>query len=97
MVPFRSDEELSAFVEELLEYFRQKEHVELVDHLAHARRFRSISSSEFLNEVDLALRYVLSHRPKDLSAEREDEIRQTVRRIDDAFRSGGGGDLKPST
>lgn len=90
MMRFRNNGDLSAFTEELLEFLRSIQEIDLADQLAHARRFKSGSPSEFLNEVHLALRNVLSFKPDALSAEREDEIRQAIRQIDDAFRSTGG-------
>ena len=75
-----------------MEFLRSTRDVGLADQLAHANRFISGSPAEFLNEVHLALRSVLSARPKALSAEREDEIRQAIRQIDKAFRSTGGAD-----
>ena len=90
MMRFRNNRDLLTFAEELLEFLRSIEEVDLADQLAHARRFISGSPSEFLNEVHLALRNVLSLKPKALSAEREDEIRQAILQIDEAFRSTGG-------
>jgi hypothetical protein len=92
MTPFRNNRDLFAFTEELLEFLRSAREVDLADQMAHASRFISGAPSEFLNEVHLALRNVLSARPTALSAEREDEIRQAIRQIDDAFRSTGGTD-----
>jgi len=92
MMPFRNNKDLHAFTEELLEFLRSSQEVDLADQLAHASRFISGSPAEFLNEVHLALRNVLLFRPKALSAEREDEIRQAIRQIDEAFRSTGGAD-----
>ncbi len=92
MTPFRNNRDLFSFTEELLEFLRSTKEVDLADKLAHANRFISGSPSEFLNEVHLALRNVLSFRPKALSAEREDEIHQAILQIDEAFRSNGGAD-----
>jgi hypothetical protein len=92
MTPFRNNSDLYTFTEELLEFLRSIKEVDLADQLAHANRFISGSSTEFLNEVHLALRNVLSFKPKALSGEREDEIRQAIRQIDEAFRSTGGVD-----
>ena len=92
MMPFRNDGDLYSFAEELLEFLRSAREVELADQLARANRFRSVSPPEFLNEVHLVFKKVLSFKPKALSAEREDEIRQAVRQIDEAFHSTGGAD-----
>jgi hypothetical protein len=92
MMAFRNNRDLFVFNEELLEFLWSIREVDLADQLAHANRFISGSPSEFLNEVHLALRNVLSSRPKALSAEREDEIHQAIRQIDYAFRSNGGAD-----
>ena len=89
MTPFRTNRELFAFVEELMEYLQSKQELDLVDRLTHANRFVTMVSSEYLNEVDLALKEVLSAKLKHLSAEREEEIRQTSRQIDQAFRTHG--------
>jgi hypothetical protein len=90
MMAFRNNRDLFVFIEELLEFLRSVRSDDLADQLEHANRFISGSPSEFLNEAHLALRNVLSFKPKALSAEREDEIRQTIRQIDDAFRTTGG-------
>ena len=87
MTPFRTNRELFAFVEELTEYLQSKQEPELVDRLTHAKRFVTLASGEYLNEVDLALKEVLSAKLRHLSAEREEEIRQTSRQIDQIFRS----------
>lgn len=92
MMRFRNNRDLHTFTEELLEFLRSTKEVDLADQLAHANRFISGSPPEFLNEVHLALRNVLSFKPKVLSAEREDEIRQAIVQIDEAFRSTGGAD-----
>ena len=92
MMPFRNNDDLFAFTEELMEFLRSARELSLADQLMHANRFISGSLSEFLNEVHLALRNVLSAKPKALSAEREDEIRQAIHQIDDAFRLTGGAD-----
>ena len=92
MTPFRNNSDLFVFTEELLEFLRLTQEIDLADRLAHANRFISGSPSEFLNEVHLALRNVLLFKPKALSAEREDEIRQAILQIDEAFRSTGGTD-----
>ena len=90
MMPLRDNNDLFAFAEELSEFLRSTHELDLADQLAHAQRFISGAPSEFLNEVHLALRNVLSAKPKDLSAEREDEIRQAIHQIDEAFRLTGG-------
>lgn len=91
-MPFRSNDDLLMFAQELLEFLRSAQEIDLADQLVHANRFISGSPSEFLNEVHLALRNVLVFRPRALSAEREDEIRQAIRQIDEVFRSTGGAD-----
>jgi hypothetical protein len=92
MMPFRNNNDLHVFAEELLEFLRSIQELDLADQLSHANRFISGSPSEFLNEIHLALRSVLLLKPKALSAEREDEIRQAIRQIDEAFHSNGGAD-----
>ncbi len=92
MMHFRSNADLFAFTEELREFLHSAGEIDLADQLAHAGRFISGSSSEFLNEVHLALRNVLIAGPKFLSAEREDEIRQALGQIDTSFRLTGGED-----
>jgi len=92
MMPFRNNSDLCVFAEELLEFLRSLQEVDLADQLAHANRLISGSPAEFLNEIHLALRNVLLFKPKALSAEREEEIRQAIRQIDEAFRSTGGAD-----
>ena len=92
MMPFRNNRDLYVFTEELLEFLRSAREVDLADQLAHANRFISGSPPEFLNEVHLALRNVLSFKPDTLSGEREEEIRQAICQIDKAFRSTGGAD-----
>jgi hypothetical protein len=92
MMEFRNNRDLFVFNEELLEFLRSIRMDDLADQLEHANRFISGSPSEFLNEVHLALRNVLSFKPKVLSGEREDEIRQAIGQIDDAFRTTGGAD-----
>jgi len=92
MTPFRNNSDLAAFLQELLEFLRSTHQGVLADQLSHASRFIAGSPSEFLNEAHLALRSVLTSRPKSLSAEREDEIRQALRQIDEAFRTNGGAD-----
>ncbi len=89
-MPFRDNRDLLVFAEELLEFLRASREVDLADQLARANRFASGSSSEFLNEVHLALKNVLLFKPGTLSAEREDEIRQVMAQIDEVFRSNGG-------
>jgi len=90
MLPFRNNRDLHAFAEELLGFLRSTREVDLADQLARANRFISVSPPEFLNEVHLALKKVLSLKPKALSAEREAEIREAIRQIDEAFHSTGG-------
>ena len=92
MMRFRSNTDLLVFIEELLQFLVSTNETDLADQVAHASRFISGSPSEFLNEVHLALRNVLSARLKALSGEREDEIRQAIRQIDETFRSTGGTD-----
>ena len=92
MTQFRNNDDLFVFIKELLEFLRSTRDDDLADQLAHANRFISGSPSEFLNEVHLALRNVLTFKPNAVSAEREDEIRQAIRQIDDAFRLTGGAD-----
>jgi hypothetical protein len=83
-----SGRELHAFVEELMDFLRTAGELDLVDRLAHANRFAGFSRAEHLNEVELALRQVLVHRPAALSAEREREIQAVTDQIVDAFRAG---------
>jgi hypothetical protein len=59
MMPFRNNNDLYGFAEELLEFLHSIQEVDLADQLAHAKRFISGSPSEFFNEVHLALRNVL--------------------------------------
>jgi len=92
MMRFRNNRDLYTFTKELLEFLRSAEEVDIADQLAHANRFITGSPPEFLNEVHLALRNVLSSKPRALSAEREDEIRQAIIQIDEAFHSTGGVD-----
>ena len=89
---FRTNRDLHVFVEELRDFLISAQELDLADQLAHANRFITGSPSEFLNEVHLALRNVLTLRPAVLSAEREDEIRQALGRIDTTFRLTGGED-----
>ena len=92
MMAFRSNHDLLVFIEELLEFLRSIQKDDLADQLQHANRFISGAPAEFLNEVHLALRNVLSYKPRALSAEREDEIHQAIGQIDEAFRTRGGAD-----
>lgn len=78
------------FVEELLGFLRSRQEIDLADLLARANRYISVSAADHLNEVDLALKRVLVVRPKSVSGEREDEIRQVVRQIAESFDSVGG-------
>ena len=87
---FRNNNDLHRFVEELLGFLRSRQEIELADLLARANRYLSVSPAEHLNEVDLALKRVLVLRPKAVSGEREDEIRQVVRQIAESFGSVGG-------
>jgi hypothetical protein len=87
---FRNNNDLHEFVEELLSFLRSRQEIELADLLARANRYISVSDADHLNEVDLALKRVLVVRPKSVSGEREDEIRQVVRQIADDFDSVGG-------
>ena len=89
MTPLRNSRDLLAFVEELIEYLQSEREQGLVDRLAQTNRYVSVSSVEYYNEVELALKAVLSHRRRVLSAEREDEVLQTIRQIDETFRSRG--------
>ena len=89
MTPLRNSRELLAFVEELIEYLQSEREPGLVDRLAQTNRYITVSSVEYYNEVELALKAVLSHRRRVLSAEREDEVLQTIRQIDETFRSRG--------
>jgi len=81
---------LHEFVEELQGFLRSRQEIELADLLARANRYISVSEADHLNEVDLALKRVLVVRPKSVSGEREDEIRQVVQQIGEAFDSVGG-------
>ena len=87
---FRNNNDLHEFVEELLGFLRSRQEIDLADLLARANRYISVSAADHLNEVDLALKRVLVLRPKSVSGEREDEIRQVVRQIADDFDSVGG-------
>jgi hypothetical protein len=87
---FRNNNDLHGFVEELLEFLRSQQEIDLADLLAHANRFLSVSSTDYLNEVELALTRVLVLMPKCVSAEREDEIRQVIRQIGETFESARG-------
>ena len=92
MMPFRNNRDLFVFAEELQEFLRSVQEVDLADQLSHANRFISGAPAEFLNEVHVALKNVVLFKPAALSAEREDEIHQALRQIDEAFRSSGGAD-----
>ena len=87
---FRNNNDLHEFVEELLGFLRSRQEIDLADLLARANRYISVSAADHLNEVDLALKRVLVVRPKSVSGEREDEIRQVVRQIAESFDSVGG-------
>jgi len=89
MIPFRSNEDLQSFVDELRGFLQSSGEVDLTDLLSHARRFISGPEAEYLHEVYLALKRVLASRPAALSGEREDEIQQVVRQIDETFGSWG--------
>ena len=89
MTPLRNSRDLLLFVEELIEYLESERVPELVDRLAQTNRHFGVSSVEYYNEVELALKVVFSHRRRVLSAEREDEVLQTIRQIDETFRSRG--------
>jgi hypothetical protein len=87
---FRNNNDLRGFVEELQGFLRSREEIDLADLLARANRYISVSAADHLNEVELALKRVLVVRPKSVSGEREDEIRQVVRQIGESFDSVGG-------
>ena len=87
---FRNNNDLHEFVEELLGFLRSRQEIDLADLLARANRYISVSAADHLNEVDLALKRVLVLRPKSVSGEREDEIREVVRQIAESFDSVGG-------
>ena len=87
MNPFRTNDELYAFVEELREFLTSTGDVELTDQLTRTNRFISGPPSEYLHEVYLALKQVLLFPPQALSGEREDEISSVMRQIDDTFRT----------
>jgi hypothetical protein len=87
MTPLRSSRDLLAFVEELIEYLKSEREPGLVDRLAQTNRYFTVSSAEYYNEVELALKAVLTHRRRVLSGEREEEVLQTIRQIDETFRS----------
>ena len=89
MTPLRNSRDLLAFVEELIEYLRLERVPELADRLAQTNRHIAVSSVEYFNEVELALKAVLSYRRRVLSAEREDEVLQTISQIDETFRTRG--------
>ena len=89
MTPLRNSRDLLAFVEDLIEHLRSQRVPELVDRLARTNRYVGVSSVEYYNEVELALKAVLSYQRKVMSAEREDEISQTIRQIDETFRLRG--------
>ena len=78
MMRFRNNRDLHVFTEELLEFLRSKEEVDLADQLSHANRFISGSPPEFLNEVHLVLRNVLSFKPKALRAYPETRMARNV-------------------
>jgi len=82
---FRNNNDLHGFVEELLEFLRSRKEIDLADLLARANRYLSVSPADHLNEVDLALKRVLVLRPRSVSGEREDEIRQVIRQIAESF------------
>jgi hypothetical protein len=87
MMRLRNNDDLRRFVEELLEFLRSRQEIDLADLLARANRYLSVSAAEHLNEVELALTRVLVLGPKCVSGEREDEIRQVVRQIGEGFNS----------
>ena len=72
---FRNNDDLHEFVEELLEFLRSRQEIDLADLLSHANRYLSVSPAEHLIEVDLALKRVLVLMPKSISGEREDLYR----------------------
>jgi hypothetical protein len=82
---FRNNNDLHGFVEELLEFLRSRKEIDLADLLARANRYLFVSPADHLNEVDLALKRVLVLRPRSVSGEREDEIRQVIRQIAESF------------
>jgi len=90
VIPFRDNDDLFAFVEELRDFLGSVGAVDLTDQLVRTNRFISGPPSEYLHEVYLALKQVLLSPPPALSGEREDEIRQAVRQIDDTFRDAAG-------
>ena len=89
MIRFRNNGDLHAFVEELRGFLLSRHEVDLADLLARANRYFSVSPAEHRNEVDLALTRVLVLRPKSISGEREDEIRQVIQQISESFGSVG--------
>ena len=89
MTPLRNSRDLLGFVEELIEYLRLERVPELADRLAQTNRHIGVSSVEYYNEVELALKAILTYRRRVLSAEREDEVLQTISQIDETFRSTG--------
>jgi hypothetical protein len=89
MTPLRNSRDLLSFVEELIKYLQSEREPDLANRLVQTNRYIAVSSAEYYNEVELALKAVLSHRRRVLSAEREDEILQTIRQIDETFRSRG--------
>ena len=89
MTPLRNSRDLLGFVEELIEYLRLERVPELADRLAQTNRHIGVSSVEYYNEVELALKAILTYRRRVLSAEREDEVLQTISQIDETFRTRG--------
>jgi hypothetical protein len=62
MTPLRNSRDLLGFVEELIEYLRLQRVPELADRLAQTNRHIAVSSVEYYNEVELALKAILSYR-----------------------------------
>jgi hypothetical protein len=62
MTPLRNSRDLLRFVEELIEYLRLQRVPELADRLAQTNRHIAVSSVEYYNEVELALKAILSYR-----------------------------------
>ncbi len=87
MIPFRNNDDLFAFVQELREFLATTGEVDLTDQRSRTNRFISGPPTEYLHEVYLALKQVLLFPPRALSGEREDEISRAMRQIDDVFRA----------
>ena len=85
-----SNVDLANYLARLADVLATTGEADLAENVRHARRFAVGSASEFLHEARVALANVHANASHTLSPGQNDEVLNTIRQIDDAFKDVGG-------